>query len=105
MNSHPHISVMAQEVFDDMALDTPCRIIDATLGFGGHAEFLLKHTDIPMTYLGIDQDRKTLNYAKQRLEGLASKHTLMFEHANFEAISDLCKTRNFNTVDRILADL
>ncbi|MRI58508.1 MAG: 16S rRNA (cytosine(1402)-N(4))-methyltransferase [Epsilonproteobacteria bacterium] len=61
----PHIPVLKDEVVDLFA-DKEGYIIDATLGYGGHSEALLKSSD-KIKILGIDQDKEAIAFSKKIL--------------------------------------
>jgi 16S rRNA (cytosine1402-N4)-methyltransferase len=64
-----HVPVLLQEVLDSLLLPPAARILDLTLGLGGHAEALLARADAEARYLGIDRDPEARALAAQRLGG------------------------------------
>ena len=62
-----HVPVLLQEVLDNLALPPAARILDLTLGLGGHAEALLARADAEVQYLGVDRDPEARALAIQRL--------------------------------------
>jgi 16S rRNA (cytosine1402-N4)-methyltransferase len=62
-----HIPVLQQEVIQLLAPQPNQNIIDATLGFGGHAKLILKKIAPNGHLLGIEWDKKTLRMAKENL--------------------------------------
>ncbi|MDP1832150.1 MAG: 16S rRNA (cytosine(1402)-N(4))-methyltransferase RsmH [Geothrix sp.] len=62
-----HVPVLLQEVLDALVLPPAARILDLTLGLGGHAEALLARADAEARYLGVDRDPEARTLARQRL--------------------------------------
>lgn len=85
---------MVKEVLKEMPKG---RVIDCTLGTGGHTEALLNKG---YEVLGIEADPKILEIAKKRL-GNNAKLIL----GNFSNIDEIAKDNDFNEVDGILFDL
>lgn len=99
-----HESVLVKEVIESLHLNTSSqsakqtRIIDCTLGTGGHAEAILKAGG---SVLGIEADPKMLAIAQKRLSGTNSTLVL----GNFDNLKKIAKENNFEEVDGILLDL
>lgn len=98
----PHISVLAnevKEVFKD--LDTGI-LIDATLGFGGHSELLLKaHKGLQI--IACDKDEEALSFAKRRLEPF--KERVKFIKSDFRQIFKILSEDELLKVRAVLADI
>ncbi len=62
-----HIPVLLNEVLDTLALPPGARILDLTLGLGGHAEALLHRCDGDSRYMGVDRDPEARALAQARL--------------------------------------
>lgn len=101
--THPHISVLLNEILSFYE-DRPIRFfVDGTLGAGGHSEAILKaHPEIEKL-IGIDQDDLSLTTAKKRLEPFGDK--VVFIKGNFENLDKYLKTANIKHVDGMLFDL
>ena len=63
-----HQPVMAAEVVALLCEHRPLRIVDATLGTGGHAAQLLDAAPSAACLLGLDRDAQALALAAVRLE-------------------------------------
>lgn len=63
-----HVPVLLQEVLDNLVLPPAARILDLTLGLGGHAEALLARCDKASRYLGVDRDPEARYQARRRLD-------------------------------------
>jgi len=103
-----HEPVMVQEVIEVLAPLKEARIIDATVGTGGHTLELVK---AGANVLGIDLDREMLKEAEERLEeacptpnqnGLGS---LKLTHGNFKDVDAIASREDFSEVDGVLFDL
>jgi 16S rRNA (cytosine1402-N4)-methyltransferase len=103
-----HVPVLLQEVLDHLVLPPAARVLDLTLGLGGHAEALLAKADADARYLGVDRDPQARALAAQRLGSDARLHILasayedLWEDAAFRAWKDEHAPEGF---DAILADL
>lgn len=62
-----HVPVLLQEVLDNLVLPPGARVLDLTLGLGGHAEALLGRCDKAARYLGVDRDPEARYLARRRL--------------------------------------
>jgi len=97
-----HEPVMVSEVLAHLnknkRLSSESRIIDATLGTGGHT---LKLLEAQVKVLGIESDSKILEIAKERL----IKFNCLLVHGNFKDIDRIAKENGFNKIDGILFDL
>lgn len=74
--------------------------VDATVGLGGHAEFILQN--VPgCTVIGIDRDDKALEIAKERLKG----YDIRLKRDNFSNMETVTKELGYEKVDGVLLDL
>lgn len=97
MTTQYHESVMVKEVIESLHIKTGSKIIDCTLGTGGHSEAIISEGG---EVLGIEMDPKMLKIAKKRL-GPKAKLVL----GNFSDIAKIAEENNFLNVDGILMDL
>ena len=100
-NDKYHQPVLKGEILDFIEKNTfsKARIIDATLGTGGHTkEFLKKGWKV----LGIEADSLMLGIAKERL---SDQKNAFLVNGNFRNIDQLSKVNNFTNPDAILFDL
>lgn len=93
-----HESFLVKEVIESLHLNTSSRVIDCTLGTGGHAEAIV---NAGASVLGIEADPRMLEIAKERLLDKNAKLVL----GNFDNLSKIAKENNFTEVDGILFDL
>ena len=103
-----HVPVLLQEVLENLVLPPSARILDLTLGLGGHAEALLARADTGARYLGVDRDPDARALASQRLGSdarlsiLACAYEDLWEDAHFLGWQ---ATQAPDGFDAILADL
>ncbi len=103
-----HTPVLLFEVLDNLVLPPAARILDLTMGLGGHAEALLARCDADSRYLGVDRDPEARQAAKQRLGSdarlniLASNYEDVWVNHAFEAWQALQAPEG---LDAILMDL
>jgi 16S rRNA (cytosine1402-N4)-methyltransferase len=103
-----HVPVLLQEVLDNLPVPAAGRVLDLTLGLGGHAQALLAGADGQTRYLGVDRDPEARARAKARLGGdarlaiIADTYEDVWEHAAFEAWMHLQAPEG---VDVVLMDL
>ncbi|OGV38977.1 MAG: 16S rRNA (cytosine(1402)-N(4))-methyltransferase [Lentisphaerae bacterium GWF2_45_14] len=68
-----HIPVLREEAVNLlMPRDGPCRLIDATLGYGGHSSLILERNKAAEV-LGIDRDGDAIDGARENLRFAASR--------------------------------
>jgi len=103
-----HVPVLLQEVLDNLVLPPAARVLDLTLGLGGHAEALLARCDQASRYLGVDRDPEARYQARRRLgddirlEILAGNYEDIWSDPQFQAWKAEFAPGGF---DAILADL
>ncbi len=98
MTNNYHESVLVKEVVESLHVNTGSRIVDCTLGTGGHTEAILNAGG---EVLGIEADPKMLSIASDRLAGTNSKLVL----GNFDNLLKIAKDNGFEETDGILFDL
>lgn len=77
-------------------------LVDATLGLGGHSESILANFD-ETKIIGIDQDARAIDFAKERLEKFGDRINIF--QANFSDLKKVLADAETEKVDGILADL
>jgi len=89
MAAAAHAPVMLHEVLENLPVPSSGRVLDLTLGLGGHAEAMLSNADEGARYLGIDRDGEAMALALRRLGGdgrftaLASTYEEVWEADGF----------------------
>ncbi|MEM6527915.1 MAG: 16S rRNA (cytosine(1402)-N(4))-methyltransferase RsmH [Chloroflexota bacterium] len=97
-----HISVLQDEVVDYLTANrAPQRVIDGTLGAGGHTRALLDAGAGEV--LGLDQDASALALAQDNLRDYGDR--VHFAHSNYEHMSRAAADIGWPGVDAILLDI
>lgn len=63
-----HVPVLLAEVLAELPVPPAGRVLDLTLGLGGHAEAFLARADGATRYLGVDRDAEARRRAAARLD-------------------------------------
>jgi 16S rRNA (cytosine1402-N4)-methyltransferase len=103
MEESTHISVLLDEVIDNLKCLRGGVYIDSTLGDGGHAQRILDAILPGGLLIGIDQDAEAIRRAKENLKKY-EENLLTFEK-NFSEIGNILKSLKIEEVDGILFDL
>ncbi len=90
-----HYSVMLNESINGLDIQSDGIYVDATLGYGGHSEAILKQLTTGHLYC-FDQDKEAIEYSKKRLSKVSDNFTII--KSNFV---DLVKKLNEQGIDRI----
>ena len=99
-----HIPVLYREVLEYLAVDVdrPMRVIDATLGSGGHSCLILEKNR-QAELLGIDRDGDALTRAGQKLAFAAGRIRLL--RGKFGDLADLSAEAGWVSADAVLLDI
>jgi len=102
-----HIPIMVKEILEVLRPAAGQRAVDATLGYGGHAEALLPRLRPGGKLLGLDHDPMELPRTVERLRGLGFGETeLAAQRINFAGIASALETQGWTEgADLLLADL
>ena len=98
-----HIPVMAAETIKYLAPQPHQKLVDCTLGEGGHAKRILEQTGPTGRLLAIDWDKDSLDLALQNL--VQYKNQLVAVVANFKNLKIIAQQNGFEQVEGILLDL
>jgi len=99
-----HVPVLKDEVLEYLIFDSarPARLIDGTLGGGGHSAALLaKYPRLEL--LGIDRDEEALAAARERLEPFAGRFEAV--HGNYSDMAAIARKKGWDQVDGVLLDI
>jgi 16S rRNA (cytosine1402-N4)-methyltransferase len=100
-NTNFHIPVLVEEVIQNLELKNDDVVLDGTIGFGGHAEYILKK--IPQgKYIGIDQDHEAITYCQKKFEEKENIWLFNIRYDDFEIALDNLKVKK---IDKVLLDL
>lgn len=98
-----HIPVLLETVIDGLNPQPGARLIDGTLGAGGHAAAWLAATAPDGRVLGFDRDPGALALAGEHLADAGERATLV--HASYERMGEDAAVQGFEPADAILLDL
>ncbi len=104
MSAFHHIPVLAADVLEHLTFPAgrKVRMIDGTLGGGGHSALLLeKYPDLEL--LGIDRDEMALENAGKKL-GFAKGRFQLF-HGEYARMREFAEKVGWDEVDGILLDI
>lgn len=97
-----HISVLLEEVIQNLNLKENSIIVDATLGYAGHSSEILKKIKKGKLY-AFDQDQEAIQFSKEKLNKIGQNFEII--KSNFVYMKEELKKRNITKVDGILFDL
>ena len=97
-----HIPVLLEETLELLAPKAGDRVLDVTLGLGGHSEKLLEAIGPTGSLVALDADEENIAVARQWLRIFESQVTIL--HTNFGELPD-CLPEHRRQFDVILADL
>lgn len=98
-----HIPVLVAPVLDLLCAKPGARIVDATLGVGGHAEAILRRLGSEGRLVGLDRDADMLARARARLAPFGDAARLV--HAPHSELGRVAREAGFEQVDGVLLDL
>lgn len=97
-----HYSVLLNESIDGLNIKSNGIYVDATLGYGGHSEAILKKlTDGYL--IAFDSDQEAIDYSRDRLSKISNNFKLI--HSNFENMKSELNELGITKVDGIVFDL
>ena len=104
MNTFHHLPVLWNEVLEHLTFDParPARLIDGTIGGGGHSSKLLERYP-KLELLGIDRDDAALHAAGKQLEFAGDRVTLV--RGNYSELAAIAVEHGWDYVDGILLDI
>lgn len=98
-----HKPVMVDEVIRFLGIKKGLKVLDATVGCGGHASFILQKIKPDGHLIGIDCDKSSLEIADIRLNRF--KKICKLIHANFRDIDRVLLSSGIAKIDACLFDL
>ncbi|MCL6581380.1 MAG: 16S rRNA (cytosine(1402)-N(4))-methyltransferase RsmH [Firmicutes bacterium] len=101
--TYGHRPVMLEEAARIIDAGPGAVYVDATVGFGGHAERLAEMTGPGGRVVGVDRDPEALAAASRRLERFGDRVTLV--HARFSRLDEVLRERGIGPVQGLLFDL
>ena len=98
-----HLPIMVAEVLDALSPLLGARILDCTLGSGGHAERLSRAAGAEGRVVGLDRDAEELALAEKRLRERGAP--VIARHARYDRASGVLADLGMDGVDALFADL
>jgi len=100
-----HVPVLLKEVLTGLNIHPGKRIIDGTLGGGGHTASLLAQSAPDGRVLGLDADPAAIRRIQIKFADEISSRHLLVAAGNFVEITQIAQAHAFSAVDAILLDL
>lgn len=97
-----HKPVLFEESLDYVITDKSGKYFDATLGYGGHSEGILKRINKNGTVISTDVDQDAFNFSKEKFK---DENRIKLYNFNFTQIDIISKIESIDFFDGILADL
>jgi len=97
-----HYSVLKKETIEGLKINPDGIYVDATLGYGGHSEEILRKMRRGSLF-AFDQDEEAIHFSQERLTKVSPNFEIIY--ANFEHIKEALEVRNISKVDGITFDL
>ena len=97
-----HIPVMLREVVEILGLRPGIRILDATVGLGGHTGGMLEAVGGQAEVLGLDRDREALTEAARRLTRFGEAVRLV--RSRYSRFPEILGEAGWKSVDAALLD-
>ncbi|MDZ4197742.1 MAG: 16S rRNA (cytosine(1402)-N(4))-methyltransferase RsmH [Kiritimatiellia bacterium] len=98
-----HVPVLLEEAIEGLAPEPGGKLIDATLGGGGHAEAILERIGPDGRLLGLDADPEAIRRCRERLARFGDR--LQAVQARFSTMTVVAAGNHFGPVDGVLMDL
>lgn len=98
-----HLPIMVPEVLKALAPLAGAKVLDCTLGWGGHAAELARAAGPDGTVIGLDRDGEELARAAARLR--AAGVTIAARRADYAGALQVLRELGLDGVDALLADL
>lgn len=98
-----HRPVLAREVISFLDLKKTYRVLDATVGLGGHSKKILEVIKPDGLLIGTDCDETAIKLALGELQGTGGK--LVLVHANFRDIDKVLSKMAIDAIDGAIFDL
>ena len=98
----PHTPIMVEEVLKYMQISKLGTYLDCTIGYGGHAHYIIKQLSQNGKLIGVDKDEEAIKFCKKKLSHY--KNIYLF-HNSYHKISDILSFSKLKEVDGMLLDL
>jgi 16S rRNA (cytosine1402-N4)-methyltransferase len=101
MSTSVHTSVLPAEVMSFLAVKPGMRVVDGTLGGGGHTRLLAEAVGPDGLVIAVDRDPIAIERGARELAGLPVR----FAQANFRDIPEVLDAVGLEAVDAVLLDV
>jgi 16S rRNA (cytosine1402-N4)-methyltransferase len=101
MSTSVHTSVLPAEVMSFLAVKPGMRVVDGTLGGGGHTRLLAEAVGPDGLVIAVDRDPTAIDRGARELAGLPVR----FAQANFRDIPEVLDALSLDAVDAVLLDV
>ncbi len=98
-----HIAVMASEVLREIVTNPDGIYVEATLGYGAHAERIMERLSDKGRLIGFDRDPEAIAIAKARLARFGSRVTV--RNSDYRRLSEVCRELGVQHITGALIDL
>ena len=98
-----HLPIMVGEVLEALSPLAGAKVLDCTLGWGGHAEELARRAGAEGSVIGLDRDGEELARTEARL--LARGVTIVARQTDYAGARQVLNDLGLDRVDALLADL
>ena len=93
-----HIPVLLEPVLEHLDIQPDDIVLDGNIGYGGHAEAIIKHLGPNGKYIGLDQDHNAINFCKARFEG---DERVVIIHSNFNDFASALHSAGISKVTKV----
>lgn len=97
-----HISVLKDELIDNLNLREDSIIVDGTLGYAGDSSIILKRIKKGFLF-AFDQDSEAISYSRKVLESIGNNFTII--KSNFVNLKEELNKRGIEQIDGAIFDL
>ena len=98
-----HQPVLLEECLELLRAEPGALVVDATVGFGGHAEAILERTSPDGRLIGLDKDDEALRKAEQRVRRFGDRVQLV--RASFRDLRRVLSNLGITRANGVLFDL
>ena len=97
-----HISVLKDELIENLNLREDSIIVDGTLGYAGDSSIILKRIKKGFLF-AFDQDSEAIEYSRKKLESIGDNFTII--KSNFVNLKEELNKRGIKQIDGAIFDL
>ena len=97
-----HISVLKDELIDNLNLKEDSIIVDGTLGYAGDSSIILERIKKGFLF-AFDQDSEAIEYSRKKLESIGDNFTII--KSNFVNLKEELNKRGIKQIDGAIFDL